>query len=149
MFIPTFVPMSRGWAGSGRRMLCSQMPKSRSFRPPLRWVEPSTCERYGYVWTTLGQPAQPVVDTPEADEAIASTCGPVVAIPGDLTGRRTNNLCRSTMRSRYQHSARARYWVPFFFDGRFDFHLGCIPSCLAAGDCPRFAPVTVQEHLSR
>lgn len=38
-----------------------------------------TCERYGYVWTTLGQPAQPVVDIPEADESDRQhvPCGPV------------------------------------------------------------------------
>jgi phenylpropionate dioxygenase-like ring-hydroxylating dioxygenase large terminal subunit len=38
-----------------------------------------TCERYGYVWTTLGHPAQPVVDIPEADESDRQyvPCGPV------------------------------------------------------------------------
>jgi phenylpropionate dioxygenase-like ring-hydroxylating dioxygenase large terminal subunit len=37
------------------------------------------CERYGYVWTTLGQPARAVVDIPEADEGDRQhvPCGPV------------------------------------------------------------------------
>jgi phenylpropionate dioxygenase-like ring-hydroxylating dioxygenase large terminal subunit len=37
------------------------------------------CERYGYVWTTLGKPARPVVDIPEADEGDRQhvPCGPV------------------------------------------------------------------------
>lgn len=36
-------------------------------------------ERYGYVWTTLGQPTSPVVDIPEADESDRRyvPCGPV------------------------------------------------------------------------
>jgi len=73
--------------------------------------------------------------------------GSFVVNLGDLMGRWTNNLYRSTMHRVINTSGRARYSVPFFFDGRFDFRVECIPGCLAAGDCPRFAPVTVQEHL--
>jgi isopenicillin N synthase-like dioxygenase len=73
--------------------------------------------------------------------------GSFVVNLGDLMGRWTNNLYRSTLHRVINTSGRARYSVPFFFDGRFDFRVGCIPSCLAEGDSPRFAPVTVQEHL--
>lgn len=73
--------------------------------------------------------------------------GSFVVNLGDLMGRWTNNLYRSTMHRVINTSGRARYSVPFFFDGCFDFRVECIPSCLAAGDCPRFAPVTVKEHL--
>jgi isopenicillin N synthase-like dioxygenase len=66
---------------------------------------------------------------------------------GDLMARWTNNLYRSTVHRVINTSGRDRYSIPFFFDGRWDFRVACIPSCLAAGDSPRFAPVTVQEHL--
>lgn len=73
--------------------------------------------------------------------------GSFVVNLGDLMGRWTNNLYRSTLHRVINTSGRARYSVPFFFDGRFDFRVECIASCLAAGDGPRFPPVTVQEHL--
>lgn len=73
--------------------------------------------------------------------------GSFVVNLGDLMGRWTNNLYRSTMHRVINTSGRARYSVPFFFDGRSDFRVACIPSCLADGDSPRFPPVTVQEHL--
>jgi isopenicillin N synthase-like dioxygenase len=73
--------------------------------------------------------------------------GSVVVNLGDLMGRWTNNLYRSTMHRVINTSGRARYSVPFFFDGRSDFRVACIPSCLADGDSPRFPPVTVQGHL--
>lgn len=73
--------------------------------------------------------------------------GSFVVNLGDLMGRWTNNVYRSTMHRVINTSGRARYSVPFFFDGRSDFRVACIPSCLADGDSPRFPPVTVQEHL--
>jgi isopenicillin N synthase-like dioxygenase len=73
--------------------------------------------------------------------------GSFVVNLGDLMGRWTNNVYRSTMHRVINTSGRARYSVPFFFDGRSDFRVACIPSCLADGDSPRFPTVTVQGHL--
>ena len=62
--------------------------------------------------------------------------------------RWTNDLYRSTVHRVINTSGRARYSIPFFFDGRSDYRVACIANCLVDGDSPRFAPVTVQEHLA-
>jgi 2OG-Fe(II) oxygenase superfamily len=59
--------------------------------------------------------------------------------------RWTNNLYRSTVHRVINMSGRDRYSVPFFFDGRSDHLVSCIPTC--AGDARRFADVTVRGHL--
>ena len=57
------------------RLLGRELMLSRDCNNALKVVtgaagqELPTCERYGYVWTTLGQPARAVVDIPEADES--------------------------------------------------------------------------------
>jgi isopenicillin N synthase-like dioxygenase len=71
--------------------------------------------------------------------------GTFVVNIGDLFARWTNNLYRSTVHRVINTSGRARYSVPFFFDGRSDHLVSCIPTC--AGDARRFADVTVRGHL--
>ena len=67
---------------------------------------------------------------------------------GDLIPRWTNGLYRSTIHRVINRSGRQRYSVPFFFDGRGDYVSEPIPSCLKEGEAPKFAPLSVNEHLA-
>lgn len=67
---------------------------------------------------------------------------------GDLVARWTNGRYRSTVHRVVNLSGRERYSVPFFFTGRPDFVVACLPSCLAPGEAPRLPPVTVEQHLA-
>ena len=40
-----------------------------------------------------------------------------------------------------------RQSIAFFHNANWDAVIECVPSCLAAGESPRYAPVTAGEHL--
>jgi isopenicillin N synthase-like dioxygenase len=73
--------------------------------------------------------------------------GTFVVNIGDLFARWTNNIYRSTVHRVINLSGRDRYSVPFFFEGRSDHLVSCIPTCREAGETRHFADVTVREHL--
>jgi hypothetical protein len=37
--------------------------------------------------------------------------------------------------------------VPFFFSGNFAQRVECIPTCLAAGERPKYPDTTVEAHM--
>jgi isopenicillin N synthase-like dioxygenase len=44
-------------------------------------------------------------------------------------------------------SGQERYSVPFFYTGNYAHQVACIPTCLAAGEQPKYPPITVEEHM--
>jgi len=73
--------------------------------------------------------------------------GAYVVNLGDMIARWTNGRYRSTVHRVVNASGSERYSVPFFFDGRIDHVVECLPSCLAPGESAKYAPTTVEGHL--
>jgi isopenicillin N synthase-like dioxygenase len=67
---------------------------------------------------------------------------------GDLMPRWTNGLYRSTLHRVINRSGRERYSVAFFFTGRGDYVSHTIPTCLKEGEVPKYASLSVNEHLA-
>ena len=66
---------------------------------------------------------------------------------GDMIARWTNDRYRSTVHRVVNTSGRERYSVPFFYTGNYTHTVACIATCLAPGETPKYAPITVGDHL--
>jgi isopenicillin N synthase-like dioxygenase len=67
---------------------------------------------------------------------------------GDMLSRWTNDKYMSTLhRVILPISDRDRYSIAFFNEGLLDQVIECIPTCLEAGDTPKYEPVKVEDHL--
>jgi isopenicillin N synthase-like dioxygenase len=71
---------------------------------------------------------------------------------GDLTAQWTNDRWRSTLHRvipppTHADGSALRRSVAFFFDGNYDARVVCLPTCCAADEPPRYAPITAGEHL--
>ncbi len=118
---------------------------------------------YGTVTALLTSDASS--DAPGGLEVLVDdqwTAAPVVAGSfvinlGDAMARWTNDRWRSTLHRVATPSANPtatdvaatsrRQSIAFFHNANWDAVIECIPSCLAAGDTPRYAPVTAGDHL--
>jgi isopenicillin N synthase-like dioxygenase len=66
---------------------------------------------------------------------------------GDMIARWTNRQYNSTVHRVVNASGRERYSVPFFYTGNYAHKVECIPTCLAAGETPKYPPITVEDHM--
>ncbi|SPO05384.1 related to isopenicillin N synthase and related dioxygenases [Cephalotrichum gorgonifer] len=67
---------------------------------------------------------------------------------GDLMQRWTNDRYLSTMhRVMSPTSSKPRYSVAFFNDGALDVTVEAIPTCVPAGEKPKYPPLKVEDHL--
>lgn len=66
---------------------------------------------------------------------------------GDLIARWTNDRYRSTLHRVVNASGRERYSMPFFFTGRPDYQVSCLPGCTEADEAPRYPAISVVGHL--
>jgi isopenicillin N synthase-like dioxygenase len=73
--------------------------------------------------------------------------GTFVVNLGDLIARWTNDRYRSTLHRVVNASGRERYSMPFFFTGRPDYVVTCLPGCTVDGEAPKYPPITVVGHL--
>ena len=72
--------------------------------------------------------------------------GALVVNIGDMTQRWTNDRWRSTMH-RVQVPAGRRQSIAFFHNANWDAVIECLPTCLAEGELPRYAPIEAGPHL--
>ena len=71
---------------------------------------------------------------------------------GDAMARWTNDRWRSTLHRVANPpvavaATSRRQSIAFFHNANWDAVIECIPSCLVAGESPRYAPVTAGDHL--
>ena len=75
--------------------------------------------------------------------------GTFVVNLGEMLARWTNDLYRSNLhRVRNASAARDRYSIAFFYDPEYDARIACLPSCLPAGETPRYPACTSGEHIA-
>jgi len=66
---------------------------------------------------------------------------------GDLLARWTNDLFVSTPHRVVNTSGRARQSIALFHDPHYDTVIETLPTCLAPGETPRYAPTTCGEYV--
>ena len=78
--------------------------------------------------------------------------GSLVVNLGDAMARWTNDRWRSTLHrvvtpTEPVAATTRRQSIAFFHNANWDAVIECIPTCVAPGESPRYAPVTAGEHL--
>lgn len=68
---------------------------------------------------------------------------------GDTMRRWTNGRFLSTPHRAVPPVGRHRYAIPFFLAPHLDTVIACLPTCLAAGDSPRWAPMTYEQWITQ
>ncbi|KAH8895662.1 Clavaminate synthase-like protein [Thozetella sp. PMI_491] len=79
---------------------------------------------------------------------VEPTKGAFVVNLGNLMQRWTNEKYKSNVHRVINKSGKERYSIPVFISGNPDYVVECIPTCKAADDPVKFAPVTVEEAVS-
>jgi isopenicillin N synthase-like dioxygenase len=95
-----------------------------------------------------------LVPSPRGDRWTAVPLVPesLIVNLGDAMARWTNDRWRSTLHRVVTPPAGVaatsrRQSIAFFHNANWDAVIECIPSCLAAGESPRYAPVSAGDHL--
>ena len=82
---------------------------------------------------------------------VSSRPGELVINIGDMLQRLTNGLLRSTshrvVNPAPDRAGRARYSMPFFLHFRSDFLIDALAQTIAAGEQPKWPPITADEYL--
>ncbi len=104
---------------------------------------------YGTLTILLADPVQgglQVTDDEGNWHDVAAAPGSFVVNLGDAMARWTNDRWRSTMH-RVQVPQGRRQSIAFFHNANWDARIECLPTCLPAGEQPKYAPIAAGPHL--
>lgn len=109
---------------------------------------------YGTLTVLMARPDQPGLEVQRPDGSWAPAdpvAGGLVVNLGDAMARWTNDRWRSTMHRVVvppgAGAGERRQSIAFFHNANWDARIECIPSCLAPGESPRYAPMEAGPHL--
>jgi isopenicillin N synthase-like dioxygenase len=112
---------------------------------------------YGTLTILLARPDQAGLQVQRPDGTWAAAdpvAGGLVVNLGDAMARWTNDRWRSTMHRVVVPSATTRaagdtrrQSIAFFHNANWDARIECLPSCVAPGERPRYAPIDAGPHL--
>ena len=122
--------------------------------PPRGEVQPgqfgaSAHTDYGTLTILLADPTQGGLQVEGHDgqwHDVQPADGSLVVNLGDAMARWTNDRWRSTMH-RVQVPAGRRQSIAFFHNANWDALIECLPTCLADGEQPKYAPIEAGPHL--
>ncbi len=104
---------------------------------------------YGTLTILLADPVQDGLQVQDADgrwHGVHADRGSFVVNLGDAMARWTNDRWRSTMHRVVVPTGR-RQSIAFFHNANWDAVIECLPTCVAAGQVPRYAPIEAGPHL--
>lgn len=104
---------------------------------------------YGTLTILLADPVQgglQVTDDKGNWHDVAAAPGSFVVNLGDAMARWTNDRWRSTMH-RVQVPQGRRQSIAFFHNANWDAKIECLPTCLSAGEQPKYATIAAGPHL--
>ena len=104
---------------------------------------------YGTLTILLADPVQGGLEVQSPDGAwhpVSPVPGSLVVNLGDAMARWTNDRWRSTMHRVVVPTGR-RQSIAFFHNANWDAVIECLPGCLAAGERPKYPPITAGPHL--
>jgi isopenicillin N synthase-like dioxygenase len=126
--------------------------------PPIT-TEPESAVRAGQhedinlITLLIGASADGLQVLNKRNEWVSVTALPdhIIVNVGDMLERHSNGKLRSTthrvVNPPREKWSTPRYSIPFFLHPRADMRLDCLPSCVPAGEEPKFAPITAGEYL--
>ncbi len=104
---------------------------------------------YGTLTVLFADPVEGGLQVQGIDDVwhdVQPMAGAFVVNLGDAMARWTNDRWRSTMH-RVVVPQRRRQSIAFFHNANWDARIECLPSCLTAGDSPRYSPIEAGPHL--
>lgn len=126
--------------------------------PPIS-SEPESAVRAGQhedinlITLLIGASADGLEVLNKQNEWVAVTALPdhIVVNVGDMLQRLSNGKLKSTthrvVNPPREKWASPRYSIPFFLHPRSDMRLDCLPSCVPAGEEPKWGPISAGEYL--
>lgn len=126
--------------------------------PPIT-SEPESAVRAGQhedinlITLLIGASAEGLEVLNKQGEWVAVTALPdhIIVNVGDMLQRHTNDKLRSTthrvVNPPREQWGTPRYSIPFFLHPRSTMRLDCLPSCVPAGEEPKYEPITAGEFL--
>ena len=104
---------------------------------------------YGTLTILLADPVVGGLQLEGADgewHDVEAVPGSFVVNLGDAMARWTNDRWRSTMH-RVQVPSKRRQSIAFFHNANWDAVIECLPTCLPAGQTPKYKPIAAGPHL--